>query len=143
MKGSEVMLKTSHIRKRLTRFVRDDSGSHTIEAVIWMPMFVIVLALVLNVTIVFFQESQMLRVVQDGNRLLSVGRMLTEVEVEDYITNQLSYLSENLTVDTVVDGGTVTTLLTIPATDMMPMSLLKDKFTALDITVQAQQFVEY
>ncbi|MDQ2089450.1 TadE/TadG family type IV pilus assembly protein [Marimonas arenosa] len=125
-------------------FVRSESGSQTIEAVIWVPIFVFFLAFMVNVAMVFFNESQMLRVVQDANRAFSLGWFTTDIETEQHITQELAYLSPNVTVDTVVDGGIIKTQLSIPAFDMMPLKGLgKQFFSTTQITVQAEHVVEF
>ena len=58
----------------LKRFRRDERGSATIEAVPWLPLFVIFFVMIADVSLVFFRQTEVLRVVQDGNRALSVGR---------------------------------------------------------------------
>ncbi len=126
------------------RFWRCESGSQTIEAVIWVPIFAFLLAFTMNVALVFFNESQVLRVVQDANRFFSVGRFTTSEETQTYITDNLAYLSANLSVDTVVDNGLITTSLTIPTIDMMPMQILGSHyFEDARINVVAQHVVEY
>lgn len=62
------------LKALLKRFRRDERGSATIEAVLWLPMFVIFFVMIADVSLVFFRQTEVMRVVQDGNRALSVGR---------------------------------------------------------------------
>lgn len=84
--GTEHAICTAPEKKSnfLVRFFRSESGSYTIESVIWLPIYVFILALMMNVSMVFFNESQLLRVVQDGNRSFAVGRITTLDAVERY-----------------------------------------------------------
>lgn len=125
------------------KFCRDESGSFTIEAVIWMPIFVIILALMINVSTVFFNESQMLRVVQDANRAFSLGRLETVEDTEEYILAQLAYLSTSFTVDTTMTSSVVSTTVSVPATELMPMNISSSAFSSLIIDVSGQQLIEY
>lgn len=129
--------------KSLERFLRDDDGSFTIEAVIWMPIFAIILALIFNVSMVFFTESQLLRIVQDANRAFSLGRLDDTTATENYITNALAYLDTTVAVTTTLDGGIISTVLNVPAVDLMPMSFMRDQFRDIAITVRSQQLVEF
>jgi Flp pilus assembly protein TadG len=132
------------LKRHIRTFVQSESGSQTIEAVIWVPIFVFLLAFMINVAMVFFNESQMLRVVQDANRAFSLGWFTTDTETEQYISDKLAYLSTNVTVDTSIDRGIITTQATIPALDMMPLAALGSRFFSdTQITVQAEHVVEF
>jgi Flp pilus assembly protein TadG len=79
----------------LKRFLAAEDGSYTIESVIWLPIYVFILAIMMNVSMVFFNESQILRVVQDGNRSFAVGRISSLEAVETYVTDRIAYLKIN------------------------------------------------
>ena len=130
-------------RCSLPGFWQDEEGSYTIESVIWFPIFEILLTIVTNVSIVFFNESQILRVMQDGNRALSLGRLRDADEVETYVSNNLAYLKAAMTIDTQVAGGFVTTNLSVPATDLMPLNLMTSAFDSVVIAVNAQHIIEF
>ena len=115
--------------------MQDEEGSYTIESVIWFPIFAILLAFVMNISLVFFSESQMLRVVQDGNRALSMGRFETAEEVENYVQQQLAYLDADLVVDTQISGGFVSTNISVPASDLMPLNLMTSAFASVNVAV--------
>lgn len=128
---------------RLRKFAGDEEGSYSIEAVIWMPIFAILLALIMNVSVVFFTESQMMRVVQDGNRAFSLGRLTSEQAVEDYVLTTLAYTDADIVVTTTVSGGIIRTQLSAPATDLMPLNFLRDSFSNVRVGFTAQQIVEF
>ncbi|MEW9921042.1 TadE/TadG family type IV pilus assembly protein [Marimonas sp. MJW-29] len=128
---------------RLKRFWRDEAGNATIESIIWFPIFAILLAFIMNVSIVFFTESQMLRVVQDGNRAFSLGRLADAQEVQNYILTRLSYLEANLDISTNISDGFVMTSLKAPAGDLMPLNFMNSAFNGITINVSAQQIVEF
>lgn len=125
------------------RFIADEEGSFSIEAVIWMPVFAMILAIIMNVSLVFFNESQMLRIVQDANRAFSLGRLEDAYETETYIAEQLAYLDADLTIITTLSSGVISTTLSVPATDLMPMNFMKGTFDNVQITVAAQHIVEF
>lgn len=129
--------------KHLRGFCADEDGSYSIEAVIWMPIFAILLALIMNVSVVFFTESQMMRVVQDGNRAFSLGRLTSPEEVEDYVIETLAYTDADLLVETTVSGGIIRTQLSAPATDLMPLNFLRDSFSNVRVGFTSQQIVEF
>ncbi len=125
------------------RFFQDETGSATIESVIWFPIFAVILAFIMNISLVFFNESQMLRVVQDGNRAFSLGRMADAEEVQAYILSRLAYLEANMVVNTTISGGFIMTNLSAPAGQLMPLNLMTSAFDGITIMVSAQHIVEF
>lgn len=131
------------LRRHARDFLRSEAGSYTIESVIWLPIYVFVLALMMNVSMVFFNESQILRVVQDSNRSFSVGRITTLEAVEQYVIERIAYLDVTPTVNSQLVDGIIYTNLSIPATDLMPFGMLHKFFAGTNIVVSAQQIVEF
>lgn len=127
----------------LRSFFRSESGSYTIESVIWLPIYVFILAIMMNVSMVFFNESQLLRVVQDGNRSFAVGRITTLVAVEQYVTDRIAYLDVTPTVNSQLVDGIIYTNLSVVATELMPFTMLHKFFSGTNILVSAQQIVEF
>ena len=133
----------SRLGHEARRFFTDEDGSFTIESVVWMPIFAILIAVIMNVSLVFFSESQMMRVVQDANRAFSLGRFENELETETYILAQLDHMDANFVVETTISGGVITTQVSAPAADLMPLNLMTSAFDSVDVSVFAQQLVEY
>lgn len=125
------------------RFCKDEVGSATIETVIWLPIFAIVLAIIMNVSMVFFAESQLTRIVQDGNRAFSLGRLADNVAVQDYILAQLTHFDADFSVSTKIADGFVRTDLEAPAGHLMPLNLARRAFDSVKIRVSAQHIVEF
>lgn len=137
-------LRTSNTFKAaLNRFVRCEAGSYTIESVIWLPIYVFVLALMMNISMVFFNESQILRVVQDSNRSFAVGRISSLEAAEQYVIDRIAYLNVTPSVNSQLVDGIIYTNLSIPATQLMPFGMLHKFFQGTNIVVSAQQIVEF
>lgn len=132
-----------HIRLTIRRFLRCETGSYTIESVIWLPIYVFVLALMMNVSMVFFNESQILRVVQDSNRSFAVGRINSLEAAEQYVIDRLAYLNVTPDVNSQLVDGIIYTNLSIPATQLMPFGMLHSFFASTNVVVSAQQVVEF
>ncbi|MDU8926836.1 TadE/TadG family type IV pilus assembly protein [Alisedimentitalea sp. MJ-SS2] len=124
-------------------FLRDEEGSFTIEFVIWTPIFVIMMAIMMNVSMVFFHESQILRVVQDANRAYAQKRITSTEDNEAYILSKLSYLNATPTITSVETGGAIRTTFAVPVTDLMPFTLMEDAFTSKQIVVTSDQVLEF
>ena len=127
---------------RFRAFGRENEGSATIESVLWLPLFLAAFALMTDVAMIFNGHSRVLRVVQDANRNLSVGRLDTEAETEDYIIAALGTLSPNLTADTAIDAGVATSTAIVPASDLQILGMFS-AISSLNISVTSQHFIEY
>lgn len=133
--------------RKPAEFWRDEAGSFTIEMVIWMPIFAILLAIIMNLSMIFFYESQMLRITQDAVRAFSLGR-LTENEAEQLIANELAYLDAEISIDIALigDSGRPTAaqaLVVTNAAELMPFDLMSFAFTDVNVGVTTQYLIEY
>lgn len=124
------------------RFATGDSGSATIEAVLWLPLFIAFLCLAADASLIFHGQNQAERVVQDANRRLSVGRLQTSDQVEDFVEASLVNMSPHATATTVIDSGVVTTRVVMPSADLVATGLLAT-LTSFNVTVGSQHLVEY
>ncbi len=127
---------------RTSRFLRNEQGSATIETVIWIPIFVWVLALIINVSMVVFEKNQAYRVVQNANRILSTGYMQTTAEVEDFIRDKLAQIAPNASVQTTIENGVVTSNVSYQVSDMLMPAILME-LADIGITISSQHFLEY
>ena len=137
---------------QLRRFQRSEEGSFTLEAVIWMPIFAILLAIIMNLSMVFYYESQMLRVAQDATRAVSLrqfddpddGKTPAEA-AEAYIREQLSFLSADaiIDVDNTSRSWLVQTTVSTSAKDLMPFELMSGPFANVPIGVYTQFIIEF
>ena len=97
----------SNPARRFTGLKR--AARQCIEAVLWLPLFFAHFGLMTDAAMVFNGHSRVMRVVQDANRNLSVGRLADEAETEAYIVAALSGLSQNATASTTIVSGVATT----------------------------------
>ncbi len=105
-------------------FISSERGSATIEAVLWMPMFFGLFILMADSALIFNGQSQIMRIIHDGNRNYSIGRITSEAETETYIETALANYGPNLKAITRVDNGVITTTVSVPATDLTATKLL-------------------
>lgn len=123
-------------------FFRKEDGTATIEAVLWLPVFISFFCLVTDASFIFFGQNKAYRIVQDVNRSLSIGRLETAAEVEGAILSKLSGFAPNAVISSQISGGTVSTIVTIPASDLVATGFITALATPL-VTVSASHFVEY
>jgi len=117
------------------RFLRRDDGTATVEAVLWFPIFFGVFGLMVDAASIFHGQSRVLRVIQDANRNMSIGRFTQDTQVEDFIVARLGEFdvvpsSTNAT----SDGNVVLTVVDIPARQFQLIGLF-GALVNLEITV--------
>lgn len=122
-------------------FRQSEDGTATVEAVIWLPIFFLVLFLMVDAAMMFSGQSQALRVVQDANRNMSIGRFRTTAETENYIEQHLARFSAEVNAVSTVTAGIVTTTVTLPARDLQ-LSGFFSAFADLTLSVSADHLIE-
>ncbi len=132
----------SRLKKTVRKLRRDQDGSVSIEMALWLPLFMGLVLVVGNTSMVFYGQSQAMRVVQDGNRAFSVGRIQSIEDTEAFVTAGLAPLSADAVVTTTLYEGVVYTVAKIPVQDLARLGTL-DMFSNYDVTVASQMFVEY
>ena len=83
----------------VSQFLRDEHGSATIEFVLWVPVFVVLLVATIDATILYLHHTEMWNVSRDVARRVAVGDM-TESDIVDVVQNELFLYSSAYTVAT-------------------------------------------
>lgn len=129
-------------RLRLRKdFVRDEDGAVTIEGLLWMPMFFYILALSVDVTMIFHAYSRIIRVVEDVNREISIGRITTIEEGKARIAASLSGYDGLKSQIGVIDNVVVTNV-SVPVTSLVVLGAIKP-ILGNSVEVKTQQYVEF
>lgn len=129
----------------LKRFRREERGSAaTVEVALWLPIFMMFLMLVIDVSSIYNQQSQIIRIVQDVNRAYAVGKFDSDSDVEAFIETAIAGYTTKATidVDTVTTPGLIQTTVDIPATELMPVNRFAP-FRNATVSVAAQQLSEF
>ena len=82
-----------------SRFLRDEHGSATIEFVLWVPVFVVLLVATTDATILYLHHTEMWNVSRDVARRVSVGD-ISEADAPTVVQNELFLYSNAYTVAT-------------------------------------------
>ena len=125
----------------IERFRRDESGSATVEALLWMPIFIYLLVLITDVSLIYYGKAQALRAIQDGNRALSVRFLSSTGATEDFVEARLQVHSPSVAATTSISDGIVTTSARMPASELMAVGSIPT-FGNTVIKVTAQHFLE-
>ena len=125
------------------KFRDDETGTATIESLLWMPIFFFLFVLITNASFIFYGKAQALKIIQDGNRTFAVGRITDADDAKDAIEVKLVKLANGQPVEILMDvtDGVITTTATISAIDLMPVKVATN-FTNLRITINSAHFKE-
>jgi hypothetical protein len=92
-----------HMRQWVKRFSGDDSGATAVEVVIWVPVFMLVLAFILDTTLSLVAHSLMWDVARDTVRQLSLGILNQDAAVSH--ARSAAYLMGAVPTVTASDAG--------------------------------------
>lgn len=95
------------------RNFRDDSGSTTVEFVLWVPVFMVILGLTVDVSLMFLRQSNIWQVARDTARQVSIRRYTVEQGVT-YATANATFAGD---VPTTVD------VIYLPAVDVVEVTI--------------------
>lgn len=129
------------MKRLMHRFARDNSGSATIEFVLWLPMVLLAFGLTVDTSMIFYSQSKILRIVQDANRNASIGRLRTTTQAEDYIETRLQDVSSTATAHSSIVAGVITTSVTYPARDFQLLGFFS-QLNDLQVTVSSEHLIE-
>lgn len=114
----ERFFKKTIVASHLSRFARNEGASATIESVLWLPVFVAFLGIVADGSVILSNRTMALKLVQDANRSLAVGRFTSTAQTEQFVLNNIRPTSPSATVTTTVNAGIITTRLAMPASEI-------------------------
>lgn len=129
------------LTNRAVRMARDESGSITVESVLWMPIYLLFFTLIADVSLMFHSQAQATRIVHDANRQASVGIYKTSSEMKAAVKERLDDYSPNATISSTFGPSTVVTTVTMPVSDVAAIGIL-GKLVRSNITVSLLHLVE-
>ncbi len=83
----------------VSQFLRDEHGSATIEFVLWVPIFVVILVAATDATVLYLHHTEMWNVSRDVARRIAVGDM-SEADAAAAVESELFLYSRAYTVAT-------------------------------------------
>ncbi len=105
------------------RFRRDETGSVTVEFVLWLPVVLAILLVAVDVTFAFIGIGNMWQVSRETARVVSRYGM-TEATAESWATHQGTFTKTSPSVDVAFETGDVIVTMTMPFAAMVPFGML-------------------
>jgi len=119
----------SYRLKQQIRNFGDDSGATTVEFVLWVPVFMFILMITVDVSLLFLRQSNLWYVARDGARQASLRLITDDATLQNYVETQGTFggdrptatgptapLAQNTHIDTTLN--TVTVVLRVPMVDV-------------------------
>jgi len=128
-------------RRLPSRFVKDETGSVTIEFVLWVPVFVVILAITVDATILFMTQANLWSIARDTTRQMSTGMYPTNSAAEDAAYKHMPSWRDNATIEARRDANFVSLSIKIPISDVSPFNIV-GTFTSGDIAIAIKQHIE-
>lgn len=133
------MMKMSNLMRKLglRRFRNADSGAVTVEFVIWVPVFILILAITVDATILFKTQANMWTVARDVGRQMSTG-LYNNTQALTYANSQLASWGIPGTANVAQTNDNVTVTVSVPVTSVVPFNIV-GAFTAGNISATIVQ----
>lgn len=130
------------LSRRLPRkFVKDETGSVTIEFVLWVPVFVLILAITVDATILFMTQANLWSIARDTTRQMATG-LFSDAQAEDYALDRMAPSWGGDTEITASRTGTrVKIVMSVPIADVSPFNIV-GTFSSGNIGIVLEQHVE-
>lgn len=123
-------------------FRQREDGAATIEAVLWLPFFLALFGVLADVSMVFFNQTRLLRIVQDANRNMSIGRFVLPSETQNFVVSEGKIISPRVTATTTVSStGLIHTTATVPARDL-DLFGIASVFGGMTLVINAEHLQE-
>jgi Flp pilus assembly protein TadG len=122
-----------------SRFVRDERGTATIEMLIWTPLFLFLLFLTVDASILYWRHAEMWTAARDVARAVSSGSLdaSSQTDLNSFVASRLRTTNSTFTVSAAVNttSGTVTVNLSRPNSSVTTFTLFQSIFTDLGARV--------
>lgn len=118
------------------RFRRESDGGVTVEAVLWVPIYMLFFAFIVDVSNIFHGQAKAIRMVYDGNRQASLGTFADADATQAAILARVQSFSPNAKVTTVFDSESISTVVVLPSNDLAIIGTISTIMN-LDVTVSS------
>lgn len=99
-------------RQRLSELKQDeDGGTNTIEFVLWLPIFILILSIVVDVCFMFLAQAVMYDVASDTARRMAVGRFADTTAAEASANTAAAFNGTNASSTVTVGSDSVITVV--------------------------------
>lgn len=122
-------------------FRGDESGAATIEAVLWLPLFIFLFVMILDAAMIFTNHSRALKVIHDANRAYATGTFTSCAQVTSFIEGRVQVFAPTAVAACSRSGGFTTASVSMSSGEL-DLSGATGMFGGLTVVAQSQQLIE-
>jgi Flp pilus assembly protein TadG len=100
------------------RFLRDESAAVTVEFVLWLPLFILILFLIVEVSLLFLTQSNMWNVARDTARRIATHEF-DQTEAVTHATSAMTFGGHPYTIVADATGPEVSVTITASVGDVL------------------------
>ena len=130
------------IGKSIRCFARDENAAISVAFVLWVPVFVSILALTVDATVLFISQANMWSVARDTTRFMAAG-LYSNADAEEYAAAQLPIWGEQSTIVASRNANFVTINLSVPIGEVAPFNIsgiFTDGFLVAELTQRVEPY---
>lgn len=113
-------------------FRRDERGTATISFVLWIPFVLTMLLTFTDLTFILYKRSDIVRMVEDTNRMRAIGLYSTNTQAERALLTAMGYNPDallatpinGLSVDSTTTSGVLATVVQVPMSEIDAFGVL-------------------
>lgn len=124
------------LKSSLSRFFKQEDGTISVEGVLWVPFYMVLFALIVDVSNMMHSRSVSMRILQDANRHAVTGYLVEQAEVASQITAQMQTVSDAPDVQVVWNDDDIVSVVSYPAKDAQIIGIIS-MFSDLELTVHS------
>ena len=106
-------------KKNQTNFIDDIRGIVTVEFVCWVPIYLLIIALIVDVSFLFFGQTGLWSTAHDTSRQMAIGEMTID-QGKQYALSKASFWFDEAEVNIVLSNSTVQVSVTSNAGELTP-----------------------
>jgi len=119
----------------LSKFLRDERGSQTIQFVVWFPLWFVLIILITDASLLYYAHTEMSTVARDTARRLTSGSLTGIPEAQNYAVGKLGNLSYQVNVEYDTDT-TMAVQISVPVVEVVPFGLMIKAFIPTRLTTR-------
>lgn len=119
-----------------SRFMKQEDGTISVEGVLWLPFYMVLFALIVDVSNMMHSRSVSMRILQDANRHAVTGYLVAQDEVRSQIAAQMQTVTDTPDVQVVWNNDDIVSVVSYPAKDAQIIGLIS-MFSDLELTVHS------
>lgn len=127
--------------RMLRRLGRSEAGSYSVEAVLWVPIYVLMLGAIIDLSLLFYNRAGLTELAHQVNRGVAVGHFADATDAQAFLATRLGSYGDGAQGTVTIRDQEVETRLSVPAADISAMGAIP-LFTDLVVNLSYTHLLE-